>query len=258
MTFLDSVILGVVEGITEFLPISSTGHLILFGNILNIGESEFLKSFNIAIQFGAILAVVYLFPKRFFKEFSTFKKIAIAFIPTVVLGLIFYSIIKKYLLGNVTVVLVALFVGGILFILLEKFLAKKEIKKVDEGIEGVTYKQSFFIGLYQSLAMIPGVSRSASTIFGGMLMGISRKTIVEFSFLLAVPTMLAATVLDVYKNFESFKDSQLSVLSVGFVVSFIVAIFAIKFLIRYVEKNNFIAFGVYRIIAAIVFWIVLF
>lgn len=258
MTFLDSVILGVVEGITEFLPISSTGHLILFGNILNIGETEFLKSFNIAIQFGAILAVVYLFPKRFFKEFQTFKKVSIAFIPTVILGLIFYSIIKKYLLDNVTVVLVALFVGGILFIVLEKFLSKKEIKKIDEGIDGVTYKQSFFIGLYQSLAMIPGVSRSAATIFGGMLMGISRKTIVEFSFLLAVPTMLAATVLDVYKNFESFKDSQLSVLAVGFAVSFVVAIFAIKFLIRYVEKNNFIAFGVYRIFAAIIFWVVLF
>lgn len=258
MTFIDSIVLGLVEGITEFLPISSTGHLILFGKILNISEGEFLKSFNIAIQFGAILSVVYLFPKRFFKEFETFKKIAIAFIPTAILGLIFYSLIKKYLLDNTTVVIMALFIGGILFIILEKFLAKKEVVAIDGGVEAMTYKQSFFVGLYQSIAMIPGVSRSAATIFGGMLMGISRRTIVEFSFLLAVPTMLAATVLDVYKNFETFANAQMSLLAVGFVVSFITAIFAIKFLLRYVQKNNFIAFGIYRIIVAILFWIVLF
>lgn len=256
MDIFDAIVLGVIEGVTEFLPISSTGHLILFGKILNISDVEFLKSFNIAIQLGAILSVVYLFPRRFFSEKETFKKIFWAFLPTVLIGFVFYPIVKSYFLDNTLIVLISLFVGGVLFIVLERFLAKKEFKKND--ISQISKKQAILIGFFQSIAMIPGVSRSASTIFGGMLLGISRTTIVEFSFLLAVPTMLSATALDLYKSYDIFAFSQIGILTVGFLASFFVSIFAIKLLLRYIKNNNFIAFGVYRILISLIFFLIFF
>ncbi len=252
MTPLDALILGIVEGITEFLPISSTGHLILASSLLGITNSEFLKSFEIAIQLGAILAVVVLY-WRSFLDIEILKRIAVGFIPTGIIGLAFYKVAKTYLLGNELVVVVALAVGGIALIVFE--LLHTEESSATEGLQHVTYGQAALVGLFQSVAIIPGVSRSAATILGGLLIGIKRATIVEFSFLLAVPTMGAATGLDLVKNAGSFSANQFLPLAVGFVVSFFVALLAIQFLLGFVRNRSFIAFGVYRIVIAILFFI---
>ncbi len=252
MNLLDAAILGVVEGITEFLPISSTGHLILVSKLLGLPSTEFLSSFEIAIQLGAILAVVLLF-WRSFLNIEMLKRLAVAFLPTAVIGLALYSIVKTYLLGNPQVVLAALFFGGILLLVFEHF--HTEGPEAVASPETITYKQSFLIGLFQSVAIIPGVSRSAATILGGLWIGISRIAIVEFSFLLAVPTMAAATGLDLIQNYQTFSSADFAALAVGFVVSFVVAIAAIKFLLQYIRKHSFRAFGVYRIIVAIFFFL---
>jgi undecaprenyl-diphosphatase len=244
-----AVILGVVEGITEFLPISSTAHLILASRALGIGESEFLKSFEIIIQLGAILSVVVLYWRKFF-DIEVLKKLVVAVIPTGVIGLTVYKAIKGYLLGNVTVVLLALVIGGIALIVFERF---QQSSDRDVDFSEITYRKAFLIGLFQAIAVIPGVSRSAATIVGGSLIGVSKRTIVEFSFMLAVPTMLAASGLELLKN-RSALSGHMSVLAVGFVVSFITAILAIKSFLSYIKKRDFSLFGWYRIALAIVFY----
>lgn len=256
MSYLHSIILGIVQGITEFLPISSTGHLILVSRVLNIPQTDFVKTFEIAIQFGSILAVVILYWKKLFAGWDTIKKVAVAFIPTGIIGFILYKIVKTFLLGNEWVVVGSLFIVGIALIVVELVLKKKGRGFRVQGLETITYKQAAAIGVIQSLGMIPGVSRSGSTILGGLLMGIDRKTIVDFSFLLAIPTMLAATGYDLLKNFDSISSADLGVLGVGFLVSFLVAIPAVIFLIKFVKKYDFVGFGVYRIIVAIVFALV--
>ena len=267
MDILHSVILGVVEGITEFLPISSTGHLILASQLLRIGESDFVKSFEIIIQLGAILSVVFLYWKQLW-NWAMIKKLFVAFLPTAVIGLAFYKIVKTYLLGNTAIVLWALFLGGIFLIGFEwwyekhlgaRLLSKNtgEASESDNlGASLLSYKQAVAIGFFQSVAIVPGVSRSAATIVGGLWLGLSRRTIVEFSFLLAVPTMLAATGLDLVKNYQTFSSDQFGALAIGFIVSFVVALAAIKFLLAYIRRHNFIPFGVYRIIVALLFWAV--
>jgi undecaprenyl-diphosphatase len=255
MTIVESIILGIIEGITEFLPISSTGHLILAADLLHISDSPFVSSFEIIIQLGAILAVVFLY-WRALLQIENIKKLIVAFIPTGIIGLTVYKIIKQYLLGNAYVVVGALFLGGIVLIVFELLHKENdEASEAESGISDVTYKQALGIGLFQSLAVVPGVSRSAATIMGGLLLGLKRKTTVEFSFLLAVPTMCAATGLDLLKNAGSFSRDQAGVLAVGFIVSFVVALLSIKFLLVYIQKHNFIPFGVYRIILALLFWI---
>ena len=254
MSFFDSIILGIVEGITEFLPISSTGHLILASKLLELPQSEFLKSFEIIIQLGAILAVIVLYFRSFF-DVEVLKKIAVAFLPTAVIGLTLYPVIKTYLLGNETVVLAALFLGGIALIAFE-LLNKKE-GAAGVSVSAISYRESLLIGLFQSIAVIPGVSRSAATILGGLMLGINRVAIVEFSFLLAVPTMLAATGLDIARSASLFSSEQFELLAVGFIVSFIVALISIKFLLRFVQTNTFISFGIYRIVLALLFWFVI-
>jgi undecaprenyl-diphosphatase len=245
-----SVILGIVEGVTEFLPISSTAHLILASHALRIGETEFLKSFEIIIQLGAILSVVVLYWRRFL-DIEVLKKLVVAVFPTGVIGLTVYKAIKGYLLGNVMVVLITLLVGGIALIVFERF---------DRGVERevdfseITYRKAFLIGLFQAIAVIPGVSRSAATIVGGSLIGVGKRTIVEFSFMLAVPTMLAASGLELVKN-RSALHGNLPVLAIGFVVSFITAILAIKSFLSYIKKRDFSLFGWYRIVLAIVFFL---
>ncbi|MBU1997735.1 MAG: undecaprenyl-diphosphate phosphatase [Candidatus Omnitrophica bacterium] len=253
MNALHAFVFGIVEGLTEFLPVSSTGHLILSERLMGLAHGDFLGSFEIAIQLGAILAVVCLYWKKLILDIEIIKRITVAFIPTAILGLAFYKIIKKVLLGSENVVLWSLLVGGIIIIVFE--LLRKE-KDIDiEEIKELSYKKSFMIGVFQSFAMIPGVSRSAATIIGGLSLGLKRRTIVEFSFLLAVPTMAAATALDLLKSASSFTVSQFGLLFVGFVVSFFVAILAIKFLLHFVKNHNFIIFGVYRIIIAGLFLI---
>src|SRR3989344_4944250 len=254
MDFIQVLILGVVEGITEFLPISSTGHLILTSRFLGIADSNFLKSFEIAIQIGAILAVVVLYWKRVIGDKETWKRVAVAFLPTAILGFIFYRTMKEVLLSNVQLVIWSLLLGGIVLIIFELWHRSKEQRVNGEGLNSISYPKAFIIGTVQSIAMIPGVSRAAATIIGGLAMGVSRKTIVEFSFLLAVPTMAAATIFDLWKSAGSFSLEQFHLLTFGFVVSFFAAILTIKWLLRFIQNHTFVSFGVYRIIIALLFW----
>ncbi|MDD5408991.1 MAG: undecaprenyl-diphosphate phosphatase [Candidatus Omnitrophica bacterium] len=254
MQLLHVLIFGIVEGITEFLPISSTGHLILTAKLLRISQTEFIKSFEIAIQLGAILSVVVLYWDRCIKSWEIWKRLLVAFMPTVLAGALLYKTIKRYLLGNNEVVLWSLFIGGLFLIIFELF--HREKKDAVEELSGVSYPQALIIGLFQSVAMIPGVSRAASTIIGGLVAGLKRRTIVEFSFLLAIPTMLAATALDLFKSAQVFKPEQFVFLGAGFAVSFLVAIISIKFLLAFIKRHSFISFGVYRVIIALGFWFI--
>ena len=255
MDYLQALILSVVEGISEFLPISSTGHLILTSELLKIPQTEFVKSFEVIIQLGAILAVVILYAKTLVTNRKLWPKLLAAFLPTAVIGFSLYGLIKQYLLGNAIVTLWALFIGGIVLIVIEKLYKEKE-HHLDKA-ENLSYKKAMLIGLVQSLSVIPGVSRSASTIFGGLFVGLKRKTAVEFSFLLAIPTMAGATALDLLKSNFSFSTHEWSILAVGFVGSFITAILAVKYFLRYIEHHTFVAFGVYRIILAVLYWLVI-
>ncbi|MBI2676929.1 MAG: undecaprenyl-diphosphate phosphatase [Candidatus Yanofskybacteria bacterium] len=249
MDFFSSLILSAVEGFTEFLPISSTAHLWLTTKLLGLPNSDFMKTFEISIQSGAILAVLTLYWRKFL-DYRILKKLFTAFLPTGILGLIFYKIIKTYLIGNDLVNLSAIAFGGIFLILFEKLHQDKSETK-DVGT--ISYKNSFLIGLFQSVAMIPGVSRAAATIIGGLFLKIKRETIVEFSFLLAVPTMLAATGFELIKNLNSFSFSQFGTIGLGLILSFVMAMSGIKFLLSYIKSHTFTGFGIYRIILAVVF-----
>lgn len=252
MNFFHAIILGIVEGITEFLPISSTGHLILTSKILNLSSTEFLKSFEIAIQLASILSVVYLYWKTVLNSRKLIAKVIAAFIPTALVGALLYRQVKDLLDNNQTV-LWSLFLGGIFLIGFEWWQKNRQPKVTH--LDQITYKQAVAIGLFQSVGLIPGVSRAGATILGGLTLGLSRKTIVEFSFLLAIPTMAAATGYDLIKTGSAFSIEQFEILAAGFVVAFIVAVFAIKFLLKYAEKSDFTAFGIYRIIVALLFWL---
>jgi undecaprenyl-diphosphatase len=242
MNYLQAIILGIVEGLTEFLPISSTAHLIIANQLLAIPITEFVKSFDIFIQLGAILAVIVLYLRRLLLDRPTFQKIIVAFIPTAIVGLLLYPFVKKNLLGNLHVVGYALLIGGIIMIIFEH---SKQSKKVEKHI---SYYRALMIGIFQSLAIVPGVSRAGATIIGGQSLGIKRKTIVEFSFLLAIPTIMAASGLDLVKSNVSFNTSEWLLLIIGFISAFITALFAVRFFLRYIENHSFSAFGWYRII----------
>jgi len=249
---LQAIILGIVEGLSEFLPISSTGHLVLTSHALGIEDTEFVKTFEIVIQLGAILSVVALYWRSLLVNWSIMKRIIVAFIPTAILGLFFYKIIKEHLLGNPTIVVWALALGGLFLIIFE--LLHKEKADAAKKVEELSYRQAALIGLSQTFAFVPGVSRSASTIVGGLMMNISRTTVVEMSFLLAVPTMAAATGLDLIKSGLSFSSDQALVLALGFVTSFIVALASIKFLLKFIKHHTFIGFGIYRVVIALAYW----
>lgn len=255
MDLLKAIIFGIVEGITEFLPISSTGHLILTARLLGISQTDFLKSFEIAIQLGAILSVVVLYWRSLLVDLKVLRRVITAFIPTAIIGLIFYKVLKGFLLGSNAVVLWSLFLGGIFLIIFELIYCERQ--KATEGLSDISYLQSFLIGIFQSIAIIPGISRSAATIYGGLILGLKRRTIVEFSFLLAVPTMLAATSFDLVKTAATFSIGQFIFLLIGFVTSFVVALFSIKFLLNFIKRHNFIYFGIYRIIIALLFWFII-
>lgn len=262
MNILDAIILSVVEGVTEFLPISSTGHMILVADILRIPQSEFLKSFEIIIQFGAILAVVALYIKVLLTNRAVLMKLLAAFIPTGIVGFALYGFIKAYLLDNTSVVLWSLFIGGVILIVWEKYYQGKKFKahgsqSAGKKIEELSYKRAVIIGLFQSLSVIPGVSRAAATIIGSMFMGLNRKAAVEFSFLLAVPTMAGATGLDLVKSSFNFSSPEWGILAAGFVGAFVTALFTVKYFLRFVEHHTFVPFGVYRIVLAVVFWLLI-
>jgi len=252
MTFLDAIILGLVEGITEFFPISSTGHLILTAELLGLPETDFLKTFQIVIQLGAILAIVTLYWRKLLFDQEIIKKVLIALLPALGIGFVLYKLIRQ-LFESSFVVVASLFVGGVILVLFEWWRRNR----IDDGvsIEAMSYKTAFLVGLFQTLSVVPGVSRAGATLLGGMILGMSRKAIVEFSFLLAVPTMIAATALDIWKSGSLFSNADLPFLAVGFVTAFVVAILAVKFLLRYVETHTFMAFGVYRIVVAVFFFL---
>lgn len=252
MSIFHAFVLGIVEGLTEFLPISSTGHLILASRLLHLPETEFLKTFEISIQLGAILAVVLLYWRMLFLDIEVMKRIALAFVPTAVIGALAYKTIKM-LLGSETVVLWALLAGGVAIIAFE--LWHKEKDDAFAEVAKLPYRTTFLIGLFQSVAMIPGVSRSGATILSGLFLGVGRRAIVEFSFLLAVPTMAAATTLDLLKHASEFSPDQFGMLATGFVMAFLVALAAIRFLLRFVQTRTFIPFGVYRIVLASLFFL---
>ncbi|HTK04864.1 MAG TPA: undecaprenyl-diphosphatase UppP [Candidatus Eisenbacteria bacterium] len=254
MSPIHAAILGVVEGLTEFLPVSSTGHLILASRLLGLAQTEFVKSFEISIQLGAILAVVVLYRKTLFGDIEALKRVIVGFIPTGILGLVLYKAVKRYLLGSDAAVLWALFIGGIVLIVFESLHRSRAGTGAEADVRKVTYRQALVIGACQSLAMIPGVSRSAASVVGGLAQGIDRATTVRFSFLLAVPTMLAATGLDLVKSRGAFHAGDAAALAIGAAVSFIVALGAIKFLLKFVRTHTFIPFGVYRIAVALAFW----
>lgn len=249
MTIFQTIIIAIVEGLTEFLPVSSTGHMIIAQGILGIKSDEFVKLFTICIQFGAILSVLVLYWKRFFQSMKFYYKLLIAFIPAAVIGLLAGDFIDS-LLENVWVVSIMLVIGGVFMLFADKLFNKPQ-----EDQE-ITYKKSFMIGLFQCIAMIPGVSRSMATIVGGMTQKLTRKNAAEFSFFLAVPTMFAATGYKMLKavmadgGVEMLK-TNLSSLIIGNIVAFIVAMLAIKFFINFLTKYGFKAFGYYRIVAGL-------
>ncbi|HRD82875.1 MAG: undecaprenyl-diphosphate phosphatase [Saprospiraceae bacterium] len=250
MNLLQAIIIAVVEGITEFLPVSSTGHMIVASSVMGIEKEDFTKLFTVAIQLGAILSVLVLYWRRFFQTLDFYYKLFVAFLPAVFFGLLLSDWIDS-LLENVVVVGAMLVVGGIVFLMVDRWFEKTETSPD----RPVSYKEALRIGLFQCLAMIPGVSRSAATIIGGLAQGLNRKTAAEFSFFLAVPTMFAATakkMLDYYQDGISLSSGEWQLLAVGNVVAFIVAMIAIKTFITFLARHGFKWFGYYRIIAGAV------
>ena len=260
MSIINAIILAIVEGITEFLPVSSTGHLIVASSFLGIEKEEFTKLFEIAVQLGAILSVVVLYWKKFF-DFTRVRfyiKLLIAVIPAIILGFLFSKKIDA-LLESPKTVAIMLLAGGLVLLVIDKLFKKPTIDKE----ENISYKNGFVIGIWQCLAMIPGTSRSAASIIGGMQQKLTRKVAAEFSFLLAVPTMLAATG---YKLLKSYRENpailhnqdNLKALAIGNLVAFLVAVLAIKFFIGFLQKHGFRLFGYYRIIAGVVLLILVY
>ncbi|MEZ4739811.1 MAG: undecaprenyl-diphosphate phosphatase [Flavobacteriales bacterium] len=246
MSIWHAIILAIIEGITEFLPISSTGHMIIGSTVMGIQQDEFVKLFTVAIQFGAILSVIALYWKRFFQSIDFYLKLFVAFLPAVVFGLLFKDVVDM-LLENILVVAAMLVAGGVVFLYIDKWAPGG----AEADDKPVSYKQAVTIGVFQCLAMVPGVSRSASTIIGGMTQGLSRKYAAEFSFFLAVPTMFGATVKSLYdyiKDGGAFTSEHMQLFAIGNVVAFVVAIIAIRSFITFLSKHGFKAFGWYRII----------
>lgn len=242
------LILSAIEGFTEFLPISSTAHLVLASTALGIEQTEFVKSFEIGIQAGAILAVVALYWRRFI-EFKMIKRLFAAFVPTAFIGVLLYSTFKEILLGNELIATWSILIGGIVIVLFEVFHGEKS--RASHDLSKIPLKKFFLIGLFQSVSLIPGVSRAAATILGGMLIGIKRKMIVEFSFLLAVPTMIGVTGYDLLQSTPLFSMEEIGMLTIGMVASFVAAMVAIKFFLRIVETKDLKPFGYYRIVLGI-------
>lgn len=258
MDLINAVVLGVIEGLTEFLPISSTGHLIIINQWFYFGEG-FTKIFDIVIQLGAILAIVFLYWRKinpFGKGgverrgvFELWKKSIVAVVPALFFGFLFAKVIEQKLF-NPQVVAITLIVGGIIIVLVEKFFSKKT--EAGSGVENLSLKQAFIVGLIQCLSMIPGTSRSGATIIGAMLLGVPRKTATEFSFFLAIPTMFAASGYSLLKVGTSFSVYEILILLLGFVVSFLTALYVVKKFVKFIENNSFTNFGFYRIALGII------
>lgn len=246
MNILQAVVLSIIEGVTEFLPISSTGHLMLATKLLGLAPTEFAKSFEIFIQLGAIMAVATLYWRTLLTKKSLWLPLMAAFAPTAIVGFTLYPMIKGYLLEHTQVTVVSLAIGGLIIIGYERFFRGTPTP--------ITWQRALIIGVFQSLSIIPGVSRAATTILGGMTVGLTRFEAVEFSFLLALPTMAAAVGLDLIKSAGTFEPNQFVILGIGFIVSWVTAFLTVKALLAYVKTHTFTAFGVYRVVLALAFW----
>lgn len=261
MTWFAATILGLVEGVTEFLPISSTAHLIMVSRLIGLPTTEFGKTLEITIQFGAILAVVWWYHKRWIKNVDIWLKVLSAFIPTAVIGFLLYKLVKTYLLANALISPVALILGGVFLIFFEKWFLVSSINEKRNGeveIKNLKYSQAMLIGLAQALAIVPGVSRTAASVVAGRFIGLSRAAAVEFSFLLAAPTITAAAGYDLLKSGWHLTSAEVGTLLVGSITSFIFALFAIRWLVNYISIHDFKLFGIYRIIVGLLFllWLV--
>ncbi len=255
MDFIDAIILAVIEGITEYLPVSSTGHMIIASSFMKIASDDFTKLFTIVIQLGAILAVVVLYWKRFFQSLDFYFKLLVAFIPAVILGLLLNDVIDELLESPVTVA-ISLIIGGFILLKVDDWFKANEIidAKNPTAHTEISYLTALKIGFFQTLAMIPGTSRSGATIVGGMTQKLNRKTAAEFSFFLAVPTMFGATakkLYDYYKAGFELNSDQINYLIIGNIIAFVVALIAIKSFINYLSEKGFKIFGYYRIIFGI-------
>ncbi len=249
MTYLHAIILGIIEGITEFLPISSTGHMVIASSWMGISDTDFTKAFEVIIQFGAILSVLFLYWRRFLPEMNFYKKLFVAFLPTAIIGFFAKHAVDQ-LLESVQVVAWSLILGGIVLILSDRFFAR--LTDWGKKTKDLTYPDSMKLGLFQSIAMIPGVSRSGATIMGGLILGMQKKEAAEFSFFLAVPTMAAATLYKLTKIYKTIQPDQIDILALGSLVAFLVSLLAIKFFIGIVSKYGFRGFGYYRVALGLV------
>lgn len=249
MDIFHTIILGIIEGFTEFLPISSTGHLIVASEFLGLEQTSVNKAFEVIIQFAAILAVFFNYRDKFsIKKIDLWTKVLLAFIPIGAIGFLFSHQIKE--LFSINIVAIMFIVGGVVFLVVEKFFIPKKAEQIDD-VEQVTLKQALVIGFAQVFALIPGTSRAGSTIIGALLVKLSRKASAEFNFLLAFPVMSAVTAYDLLKHYKEFDSANFLSLGVGFVVSFIVAFITIKLFLKFLENFTFVAFGIYRIIFGI-------
>lgn len=255
MTIFDAIFFGLIEGLTEFIPVSSTGHLIVLSKFLGVEQNNVNKAFEIIIQFAAIMALVFVYPSKFtLRKINLWIKILISFFPIALLGFIFAKQVKE--IFSLEIVASMFIIGGIIFLLVEKFYDEK--KHLIDDIEKVSFKQALLIGIAQAFSLIPGTSRAGASIIGAMLVGLSRKASAEFSFLLAVPVMCATTFYDIYKHHnEIFQAENLLNLAIGFFVSFIVALLVIKLFLKFLEKFTFVAFGIYRILFGLLIFLII-
>ena len=255
MNTFQAIIIAIIEGITEFLPVSSTGHMIIASSFMKIQEDDFVKGFQVIIQFAAILSVLVLYWKRFLPDWNFYKKLMLAFLPTAILGFLLKNVIDQFL-ESALIVAWSLLIGGIILIWSDHIF--KHLQTTGRKISNLNALDSVKLGLYQSIAMIPGVSRSGATIMGGLLLGMNKKEATEFSFFLAVPTMAAATAYKFLKIYKHLNAEHIQALSIGFIVSFFVSIVAIKFFIGIVGRYGFKGFGYYRVLVGIALLILIY
>ncbi len=253
MDIFQAVIIGIIEGFTEFLPISSTGHMIVASEFLGVSQDNLTKAYEVIIQFAAILAVMLVYREKLtLKKIDLWSKLMVAFFPLAIVGFIFKDVIKE--LFTVNTVAVMFIVGGVIFLVVEKFYKEKESHTNE--VENVSYKQALVVGFAQIFSLIPGTSRAGATIIGGMLIKMNRKTSAEFSFLLAIPVMGAVTAYDLLKHYSEFTDANWPAFIIGFIVAFIVAYITIKLFLVFLQRFTFVAFGIYRILFGIILLLV--
>ncbi len=253
MDIFQAIIIGIIEGFTEFLPISSTGHMIVASEFLGVSQDNLTKAYEVIIQFAAILAVMLVYREKLtLKKIDLWSKLMVAFFPLAIVGFIFKDVIKE--LFTVNTVAVMFIVGGVIFLVVEKFYKEKESHTNE--VENVSYKQALVVGFAQIFSLIPGTSRAGATIIGGMLIKMNRKTSAEFSFLLAIPVMGAVTAYDLLKHYSEFADANWPAFIIGFIVAFIVAYITIKLFLVFLQRFTFVAFGIYRILFGIILLLV--